>query len=205
MKSLKFFFALFAIVLTLSANSQSVSGNLYYSTGDTRIIGADLLVTHTSNFVFGVGGSHASKTFFTSEKRNGNDYTDNCNNRSSNFPKLSDPANASRIRETFIENRGTVTALLGYSFTKSTTFLSEFGVGLQQQIKLATTGLLTDPITSHSSNYWESKTVGPKFLYGGVLTQNISGRVGVMVGYNNIQKFKFGINYRITPTKMFKW
>ena len=204
MKSLKFFFALFAIVLTLSANSQSVSGNLYYSTGNTRIIGADLLVTYPSNFVIGVGGSHASKTFFTSEKRNGNDYTDNCNNLASNFPKLNLPENAPRIRETFIENRGTVTTLLGYSFKKSTTILSEFGIGLQQEIKLATTG---NPsiLTAHGSNYWESKTVGPKFLYGGVLTQNINGRFGLLVGYNNIQKFKFGINYRITPTKMFKW
>jgi hypothetical protein len=34
--------------------------------------------------------------------------------------------------------------------------------------------------------------------------ENFGGRFGVMLGYNNIQSFKFGLSYKITPTSMFK-
>jgi len=196
--------ALFAISLT-AINAQTISFNAYYSTNDTHIMGGDLLLSKPGGLTFGVGGSHASKTFFTSEKRNGNDYTDNSNNLSSNFPKLSNPANYQYIRETFIENRGTISGLLGYTFNSSTIVLSEFGISLQQEIKLATTGIKSNPITPHNTNHWESNTVGPKFLYGASISQYIKGRWGIMAGYNNITKFKFGIVYKITPTNMFNY
>lgn len=192
---------------TFVINAQTISINVYYSTNDTHIIGGDLLLIKPSGFTIGIGGSHASSTFFTSEKRNGNDYTDNSNNLSSNFPKLSIPDNGKYIREKFIENRGTVSGLVGYNwgFKRSITVLSEFGIALQQEIKLATTGVLSNPITPRNTNYWESNTVGPKFLYGASVNQYLAGRWGIMAGYNNITKFKFGIVYKITPTKMFNY
>lgn len=203
----KFILIVLLAISSVTMQAQTVSLNAYYSTNDTHIIGGDLLVIRPLGFTYGVGGSHASSTFFTSEKRNGNDYTDNSNNLSSNFPKLSVPGNERYIREKFIENRGTVSGLIGYNwgFKRSITVLSEFGIALQQEIKLATTGVLSNPITPRNTNYWESKTVGPKFLYGGSISQYIAGRWGLMAGYNNITKFKFGFVYKITPTKMFQW
>lgn len=201
---MKKFIIIVLLAISSTAMSQTVSFNAYYSTNDTHIIGGDLLISKPGGLTFGIGGSHASSTFFTSEKRKGNDYTDNCNNKSSNYPKLQLPENYNYIRETFVENRGTVSGLVGWTFNKSTIILTEFGIGLQQQIQLATTSVKSDPITSHNSNYWQSTTVGPKFLYGGSISQYIKGRWGVMAGYNNITNFKFGIVYKITPTSMFK-
>lgn len=200
MKSFKIFTLMFALVLSVSASSQNVSGNVYYSTNDTRIIGGDLLVTLPSNFVLGVGGSHASKTFFTSERRNGIDFRDR-NFNLAQFPLTKYPI------ETFVEDRGTVSGLVGYSFNKQkTTLVADMGIVFKQTINLFTGNLSnyqSGVYTDLSSLGYQTKG-SSGFTYGGTLIQNIKGRVSVLAGYNNIQKFKFGINYRITPTKMFK-
>jgi hypothetical protein len=206
MKSLKIFMVTFAIIASLTASSQTLKFNAYGSTNDTYTIGGDLIGIHPNGIVFGIGGSHASKTFFTSEMRNGNDYSDHSNNIAKNYPELTDPANAKYIRERFVENRGTLTGVLGYSFNKGKTIIvTDLGIAFQQEITLATTGQKSLPVTPASTNYWQSRTVGPAFVYGGTIMQTIKGRFGVLVGYNNIQELKLGISYRITPTKMFKW
>lgn len=199
MKSLKFFFVLFATILTLSASSQNISTNVYYSTGNTHIVGADLLVTYPSNLVVGIGGSHATKTFFTSEKKDGNDFTD----ANKNIAPLT---YGIKLFNTFVEDRGSVSGLLGYSFNdQKTTIVADLGIAFKQRINLFTSA----PFNSanlYPHNTLEYNSHGSSaFTYGGTIIQNLKGRFGLMAGYNNIQKFKFGINYQISPTKMFKW
>lgn len=180
-------------ITTLSA--QTVNTNLYYSTNDTRTVGMDLTVIHPNNMVFGIGGSHASRTFFTSETKDGNDYSDHSLNIASQ-PGVT-------YFGYFIENRGTLTGIIGYSFNKKrTTLLSDLGISFRQ--KIHTGNIATPPVKAPNGFYWKSETLNPKFLYGGTITQTLSGRLGLLAGYNNIQQFKLGITYRITPTSLFK-
>lgn len=194
----------FLLMATVTSSAQSLKLNAYGSTNDTYTVGGDLVGTHLNGIVLGIGGSHASTTFFTSEMKNGNDYRDHNDTHASNYPDLNDPANATHMRQTFVENRGTLTGMVGYSFNKGkTTIVSDLGIAFQQEIMLGNTG--DYPINAPSGYYYQTNTVGPAFLYGGTIMQTIKGRVGIMAGYNNIQEFKVGITYRITPTSMFKW
>lgn len=202
MKSIKILFVFIATLFVLSVHSQSLNANLYGSTGKTNIFGGDLYVTTPVGFIFGVGGSHATKTFFNSELKDGNDFRDMNKNNAPNPPGVSGMNQFS----SFVENRGTVSGLIGYSFNeKRTSILCDLGIGFKQNISLLTSAPL------NTNNQYPHGTLGyltsssSAFTYGGTIVQSFKGRLGIMAGYNNLQKFKLGINYRITPTKMFNW
>ena len=203
MKSIKAFFVLSILFVSMTATSQNLILGAAYSTNDTRIMEGNLYGVTKSGLVLGVGGSHATKTFFTSAKWNGADFSDRNDSKANNFPDLTDPANQKHLRHIMVEDRGTVTGSVGYNFKNSPTIiLMDAGIVFQQKIFLGNSA--NYPVNAENGWYYETRTVGPKFLIGGTVVQNIKGRVGVMVGYNNVQKFRFGITYRITPTKMFK-
>lgn len=199
MNPFKNFLTLLATILTVSVNSQSVTGNLYYSTGNTHIIGLDILATYPSNLVIGIGGNHASKTFFSSELRNGNDFRD----MSKNIVGFN--GSQHYLIESFVEDRGAVYGLFGYSFNdQKTTIVSDLGISFKQRIYLYTSTLLNSTqLYPYNTNEYVSHG-SSSVTYGGTVIQKIKGRVAVLAGYNNIQKFKFGINYRITPTNLLK-
>lgn len=189
--------------VSMTASSQHLIFGTAYSTNDTRILEGDLYGLTKSGLVLGIGGSHATKTFFTKTQWQGNNFNDHNDNLANNFPELTDPANAKHFRHSFVENRGTLTGSIGYNFKNSaTTIITDMGIAFQQEILLGNTG--DYPVNAPSGWYYQTRTVGPKFLIGGTVLQNIKGRFGLMAGYNNIQKVRFGITYRITPTKMFK-
>lgn len=202
MKQVKLMLVMFVMtLLTIQTSAQSVNTSLYYTTNDTHIAGIDLYAS-LNGLVLGIGGSHATKSFFVTETKDGNDYRDHNNNVAKNFPELTNPANSTHFRGNFVENRGTLTGIVGYVFNK-TTITSDLGVSFRQRILLGNTG--TYPINAPTGFYYQSQTLSPAFLYGGTVIQNIKGRFGILAGYNNIEKFKFGVNIRLTPTKIFKW
>jgi len=197
MKSLFKIGALF-LLMAVSLTSQSQSFNLsgFAGTNETNILSGSLTYQAPSGLIVGLGGSHALSSFFVSEKRKGNDYADNSNNIAKNYPELSDPANAKYIREIFTEDRGTVSAFLGYGL-KNTTLTVDGGLVFQQRIVLATTGQISQPITPQSTNYWQSFTSGPSFAYGFNLTQYFGkSGLGLTAGYGNVTNFRIGLSYR---------
>lgn len=197
MKFLKTMLVLFMSFIMISANSQNVSVNAYVSSNSTNLLGGDVFVTLKPGVVVGVGGSHATSTFFNSEKKDGNDFT----NVNYNLAQM--PATL-KLFNSFVENRGTVSGLVGYSFKSNTTVIGDLGVAFNQTINLFTSAQF------NPSNVYPKSTLGyqskgsSQFTYGGSVIQNF-GRLGAMVGYNNVQKFKIGVSFRITPTKMFKY
>ncbi len=180
MKFLKSILVLFMSFIVMSASSQTVSANAYLGTNSTHLLGGDLLVTLKSGVVFGVGGSHATRTIAT---KSDVDFT----------------VVVPYVVKSYTAERGTVSGLVGYSF-KSTSVMFESGVSLRQFVVEGRTGS-----NESAPKVYNSKTVDPGFLYGMTVTQNFGGRFGVMLGYNNIQSLKFGLSYKITPTKMFKY
>lgn len=179
-------FLLIAILfISLSASSQKISGDVYYSTNNTHIIGGTMYLTQ-QNTVFGIGGSHASKTFFVSEKHDGNEFMDKCYNLA---PM---PVNLIKF-DSFTEDRGTVTASIGYKYS-GFMITGEFGLGFTQTIDLYTSSNLNSKPYAWQSNGWKSQG-GTRFCYGGTISQTLLNRWGIMLGYTNIQHLKMGINY----------
>lgn len=191
MKFLKSILVLFMSFIVMSASSQTVSANAYLGTNSTHLLGGDLLVTLKSGVVFGVGGSHATRAIYTNKDYQIN-LTDLWSVVGTGSPKL---------YKHYTAERGTLTGLFGYSFG-NTTLMGETGVSFRQEIVEGSTSL-NENVPGDLT--YQSRLADPGFLYGMTVTQNFGGRFGVMLGYNNIQSLKFGLSYKITPTKMFKY
>lgn len=177
------------VCLSLAVQSQKVNMDAYYSSNNTHIIGGDVYLTTNGGLVFGAGGSHASKTFFTSEKHGGIEFMDKCYN-------LAPMPSNLVLFDSFVEDRGTVTVSGGYAHG-GFMVTGEWGLGFTQTIDLYTSANLSGPKPyPWQSNGWKSHG-GVRFAVGGTLSQLISKRVGVMVGYNNIQLFKMGIALKL--------
>lgn len=179
---------LLAVCLSFGASSQAVNGDVYYSTNSTHIIGGDVRIILNNHFVVGVGGSHASQTFFTSEKHDGNEFMDKCYNQA---PM---PANLVKF-DSFTENRGTLTGLVGYNLNK-VILTVEGGLVFKQTVDLYTSANLASKPYPLGSNGWISHG-SSDFCYGATISYNALNKWGVLVGYNNIQLLKFGVTYHI--------
>ena len=184
--------------IVMSASSQNVSANAYLGTNSTHLLGGDVFLTLTNGMVFGVGGSHATRTIYTN-----NNYDPNLiqfRDLLPDDPRLSNLTSVGKDFKHYTAERGTLTGLFGYSFGK-TTIVGESGISFRQDIWEGNYILNEESAKDYTYN---SFTMKPGFLYGASVFQSFGGRFGVMLGYNNIQSFKFGLSYKITPTSMFK-
>lgn len=201
MKFLKTMLVLVMSFIVMSAKSQTVSANAYFSTSSVHQMGVDVFGT-VKGFVFGLGGSHSVA---------GNVYTDvnfGSNHTGSYLPIGGTEGNhlwdntplAQRdLLKRYTLERGSLTGLLGYSFKGKTTVIADLGVSFRQDVWEGNTGGKATPVTSNTNSssgyFYDSRTMSPGFLYGGSVVQKLGGNLGVVVGYNNIQEFKLGLNY----------
>lgn len=188
-------------VLAISVSySQSVKMSAQYST-DKQV---GLNVYHVNQFgtIVGIGGSYLFNSYFG--ETNGK-YQELVNYQMS----VIDPSGWGIYKpyyyKTFTENRGTVKLLLGQTY-KNTEVIANVGLGFRSQYWCGKDGISpivpADPAHRYFYTY---KNISPSVLYGLNLNQKVSGRFGISLGWNNVEKFNVGINYRITPTSLFNW
>lgn len=190
---LKTILVLFMSFMFMSAQSQNLHANLYYSTNPSNLVGGDVYGVLKSGVVVGVGGSVVSYSFFSKETWEGNSYADHNLNIAS--------MDGVNYFKDIVEDRGTVSGLFGYKF-KNTAIIGDAGIAFLETIHLGNTA--TPPQFAPGGYYYKSSS-STKFTYGVTIAHTVYNRIGIMLGYNNVQKVKVGLTYRITPTKLFNW
>ena len=123
----KFLLFMMVSVLTLSLSAQSISSDVYWTSRSQ--LGVNMYKTTSSGFVYGIGGSYLMKSY-----------------KGEVFPRYEELANyalpydgsqwqapyKSAYYKTFIEDRGSVEALIGFNVGNLTIYGSG-GLGFQTQ------------------------------------------------------------------------
>lgn len=193
-------FLILMLSVTIAVNAQSVSMDVYHSTG--KQTGLHVYKTTKLGFVYGIGGSYYFGTY-TGENAN----------------KFQEIANAVLPTDgnqwplyykqfqykNFTENRGTVKLLLGYDYGKTSVMINT-GLAFRSEYWSAKGGAVPisgyDPVTKYFYTY---KNISPQGLIGVTVNQKIAGRFRLSVGWNNIEHLTYGLSYKITPTRLFNW
>lgn len=192
------------IILMLSlafvSKSQTISTDLYYSAQHQT--GLNLYKVTKSNFVYGVAASYLFSTY-TGETHH--QYDEDARAVIPVNPSLWASYYKNSYYKTFTEDRGTVKGLLGYAFG-NTIISAEAGISFRTTYYLGKDGGTPIPNGDPVHHYFYTyQNISPRTLIGAHISQNISGRLGLNAGYNNVENFTFGISYKITPTGMFAW
>lgn len=192
-----------AIALMLAVSTcfaQTVTVNPYYTTSKENFLGAEVHLKFPSRIVVGVGTSFALKTYNGSSKvyeesiHSIQDYPLNSKDVLSGSP--------------FVYHTKLVKAAVGYSLG-NTSILLDLGIVWRTQYwkcnAFKSGGYVPLPNSNPNGNYFTYRSLKNVGLYGVTVTQPIKGRVGAILGYNSIEKFRFGLSWRVTPDYIFRW
>lgn len=192
-----------AIALMLAVSTciaQTITVNPYYTTSKENFLGAEFHLKSTSNFVVGVGGSFALKTYNGTSKV-----------WEENIHAIQDyPLDSRDVLpgSPFVYHTKLVKAQVGYAFG-NTMILADLGISWRTQYwkcnAYKSGGYVPLPNSNPNGNYFTYRSLKNVGLYGVTITQPIKGRAGVLLGYNSIEKFRFGLSWRVTPDHIFQW
>lgn len=185
-------------LLCISSSAQNVYTDISYST--TNHLGLNIYKTFNSGLIVGLGGSI-----------NINSYNGETGRR---YQELANPligsgdtwSNAFRVNYqtgNFTESTSSIKLLLGKEIW-NTRIITTLGVGTFKEYWTGKDYDIMPGFTSPEKNFYSYKKAPIQFLYGAVLSHTISGRLGVVLGYNNVEKLTYGITYKFTPTEFFR-
>lgn len=189
-----------ALSVMTATFSQDVLMDVTHSTG--KLTGINFYKTTKSGFVYGVGGSYLINTY-TGETRGryqelSNTYLGN------DGSKWSSAFKSNYNVSSFVEDRATVKTLLGFN-TKNTTIYSTLGLAFRSEYWRGVGYDAMPGFTSPQKNFYVYRNISPRFLYGINVSQIVTGRWGLNIGWNNVEKLTYGISYKITPTEWFNY
>ena len=192
------------IILMLSlafvSKAQTVASDAYFSS--KHLTGLSLYKVTKSGIVYGVSGSYYFATY-TGETNH--QYTEVANALSPINPADWPSYYKNTYYKSFTEDRGTVKGLLGFS-AGNTIITAQVGLSFRTTYYLGKDGGRPIPFTDPVHNYFYTyENISPRALAGINVTQIISGRIGLNLGYNNVENLTFGVSYKITPTGIMKW
>lgn len=191
---------LLGLTLALNASAQRVQSDIQHSFN--KQTGVNLYKVTENGFVYGVGGSYLLSSYNGETKGKFqellNTYLGN------DGDKLSPWFKSAYNVTSFTEDRGSVKALLGYSFNNTTVY-SNLGLAFRSQYWKGTGWDGMPGFTSPQANFYIYKNIAPRVLYGLTVSQLIAGRWGLNLGWDNVSGVQYGIAYKITPTEWFNY
>lgn len=191
---------LLGITLSLAATAQRVQSDIQHSFN--KQTGVNLYKVTKTGFVYGVGGSYLFSTYTGAT---GGKYQELANTYLGNDgDRLSNALRNNYNVTSFKEDRGTVKALLGYSF-RNTAVYSNVGMAFRSQYWKGVGYDAMPGFTSPNKDFYIYKNIAPRFLYGLTVSQLIVNRWGVNIGWDNVSGVQYGIAYKITPTEWFNY
>lgn len=188
------------ISVSLLASGQNVFMDINHST--QKLTGLNIYKTTESGLIYGIGGSYLFGTY-KGETRGR--YEELLNFSLGNDGDVwGDWFNRNFNVTSFTEYRGTVKALIGHTI-KTTSIYASTGLAFRSKYWKGTNYDGMPGFGSPEGNFYVFKNIAPKVLYGININHTLAGRIGLNVGYNNIEKLTYGITYRITPTEWFNY
>lgn len=194
------FLTMVAITTALvSAQAQRVQVDVTHSF--EKQTGLNVYKVTESGFVYGVGGSYKFSTYIGETKGQHqelmNTYLGNDGSQWSNAFRTNYNVSS------FIEDRGSVRALLGKSF-KYTTIYSSVGLAFRSQYWKGTGYDGMPYFTSPDWNFYVYKNISPRILYGLTVSQLITRDLGVVAGWDNISGVTYGISLNLRHARLFQ-
>lgn len=189
--------SIIAIICSITANAQFL--NVYHST--TRHTGIDVIHVTPSKLVFGVGGSYLFGTYTGETKGRYQELSNTYLGDDGN--KWSQAFRTNYNVQHFVEDRGAVKLLIG-SKIKTTTFYISTGLSFRSEYWKGTGYDAMPGFTSPQKHFYVYRNISPRFLYGVNINQTLAGRLGLTIGYNNVEKLMYGLSYKIIPNKLFR-
>lgn len=186
--------------LALGATAQRIQSDIQHSFN--KQTGVNIYKVTKSGFVYGVGGSYLFSSYTGETKGKHQELVNTyLGNDGSRFtPWFNSAFNVT----SFVEDRGTVKALLGKSF-KYTTIHTNLGVSFRSQYWRGTGWSGMPGFSSPQGNFYVYKNISPRFLYGITISQLVVNRWGFSAGWDNVSGVQYGLTYKITPTEWFNY
>lgn len=195
---------LFAIIIAsfvfASATAQKFQTDFSYST--TKQTGMNIYHVGSKGFIIGVGGSYMFSTYTGETGRKFQELANVSLGNDGN--RLSLAFRNNYIYDNFVEDRGTAKFLIGKSFGKTSVYATA-GLSFRSEYWKGKGYDFLPSFTSPERYFYIYKNISPKALFGVHANHMISNRLGVNVGYDNIQKFSIGVTVNLKGSGIFEW
>lgn len=185
------------ILVTISLTSSAQQVDISHSFN--RQTGLNIYNVTKSGFIWGIGGSYLFSTY-TGETR----YQELANTILGNDGnRLPLSFRLNNIKRNFIEDRGTVKALLGKSFGRTSIYAS-LGLAFRSEYWVGEGYDFLPGFTSPDRNFYIYKNISPRPLIGFNVLHLVNNRWGMNAGYETVSGFTYGITINLKGLGLFQ-